>query len=120
MAQATQYKHIRLEGTRSCVKVSFKSRAIHDFELLETSEELMQAVDLAVRIDMPVVISFLQVEFISSALVGTMVLLNKKLKSHDNNLRITDVAPVIAEVIRKVVRLREEGTEGESGTYSMQ
>lgn len=64
--------------------------------------ELLKAADLAARIDVPLVLSFRGVEDISSALIGKLVLLNRKVKSVAVELRMCDMSPSLKEFFQKL------------------
>ena len=92
MANDYSYQYLRLEGTKDALVVSFIVRELVTMEdLQEVGTELLMACVTASRIDMPLVLSFEGVEAISSALIGKVVLLNKKLRGA--GLRLTGRRP---------------------------
>ena len=79
----------------NCTDIVFES-------LAGIGTELMSVFELAFRVDMPLVVSFRGVEHISSALIGKLVLVNKKAKSSGVVLRLCDMSPAVAEVFRRI------------------
>src|SRR5690349_8100267 len=102
MARDTAYNYVRLEGTREALLVSFNSARIFAADEIQgIGRELLLAADVASRIDMPLVVSFQGVESISSALIGKLVLLNKKARSNGIKLRFRDMSPLVEEVFQR-------------------
>ena len=101
----SSYKYIRLVGTREALNVFFQNTEIVlASEIQGIGRELLQALQVAVRIDMPLVINFQGVHKISSAMIGKLVLLNKKSRSERVNLQFREMADSIHNVIRRVTR----------------
>ena len=101
-ASENPYRHLRLEGTRDALVVFFLSpKIVTDDDIEQVGGELLTAADTAARIDMP--LSFRAVQMISSALVGKVVLLNKKMRATGTPLSLCDMSPMVAEVFRSVL-----------------
>jgi anti-sigma B factor antagonist len=112
MVDAKSFKRLMLEGTRTGLVVRFASSKIFAVdEIQQIGREFLRAVDLAVRIDMPLILSFRGVEDFSGALVGKILLLRKKVKSQGIKLRICDISPALREVFRR--RMGEDGVAAE-------
>ena len=102
MVSAKPYKHLTLEGTRTGLVVRFASANIFVADEIQAiGRELLRAADVAISIDMTLFLSFQGVDDMSSALLGKIVLLNKKIKSHGITMRLTDMSPTIKEVFRR-------------------
>src|SRR5688572_24726101 len=103
MKRTNQFKYIRLEGTRKELRVSFVNVEIFAADVIQgIGRELLSAADVASRIDMPLLLSFQGVENISSALIGKLVLLNRKAKTVGIKWKFSDMSPEVAEVFRKL------------------
>ena len=99
------YKYVRLVGTREALNVFFQNAEIDlASEIQGIGRELLQAVEVAIRIDMPLVLNFQGVQRISSALVGKLVLLNKKTKAEGMKLEFREMSDAVRTVIQKVMR----------------
>ena len=94
-------KHLRLVGTRGALTVFFQNAEIVlASEIQGIGREFFQAVEVAVRVDMPLVVNFQGVKQVSSALIGKLVLLNKKARSEGVKLEFRDIPPAIRKVMR--------------------
>jgi hypothetical protein len=97
-------KYLSILGTRTALVAGFTTSNIFLAEVIQgIGRELLQAADMAARIDMPLTISFQGVESISSALIAKLVLLNKKAKSHRIKLSFVDISPAVRDVFRRVM-----------------
>jgi anti-sigma B factor antagonist len=82
----------------------FTSAKILDEELIQQiGRELMDLVDAAAETK-KLRVSFHGVQFMSSAMIGKLVLLNKKAKSRGVQLKFCDISPNVLEVF-KITRL---------------
>ena len=103
-ASENPYRHLRLEGTRDALVVFFLSpKIVTEDDIEQVGGELLTAADTAARIDMPLALSFRAVQMISSALVGKVVLMNKKMRATGTPLSLCDMSPMVAEVFRSVL-----------------
>jgi anti-sigma B factor antagonist len=97
------FQIITVEGTRDALIASFVGPRVHsDAEIQQAGAELLSVLDVAASIDMPLVVNFGRVEYISSALIGKLVLVNRKAKAHGVALRMADISPLVAEVFRRI------------------
>ena len=104
MASTIQYKYIRLEGTREALVVGFLNSNIFAVDVIQgIGRELLFAADTAARIDMPLWLSFQGVEDMSSAMIGKLVLLNRKAKTVGIKLHYREMSPAIEDVFRKLM-----------------
>lgn len=100
-----QTKYVRLVGTREALNVFFQNGEITlASEIQGIGRELMQAGEVASRIDMPLVVNFQGVRRISSALIGKLVLLNKKTVAEGVKLEFREIAAPVRLVIKSVTR----------------
>src|SRR5687767_11977852 len=112
MVDSKRFERLTLEGTRTGLVVRFASSKIFAADQIQqTGRELLRAADLAVRIDMPLILSFHGVEDFSSALFAKITLLRKKTKSHGIKMRVCDISPALREIFRQ--RMEEEGMASE-------
>ena len=78
-ASENPYKRLRVVGTTHALVVSFYHSAILSEDAIkEVGKELMEVGVIAENIDMPLRLSFKGVQSISSALLGKLVLFNKR------------------------------------------
>ncbi len=99
------YKYLRIVGTRAALNVFFQNAQIDlASEIQGIGSELLHVGRVAARIDMPLVINFQGVQRISSALVGKLVLLDKKARVEGVKLEFRDMSDGVRSVIRKVMR----------------
>ncbi len=100
-----QYKYVRLVGTREALNVFFQnSEIVLASEIQGIGRELMQTLEVAARIDMPLVVNFQGVRRISSALLGKLVLLNKKARTERVKLSLREISDPVRKVIQSVTR----------------
>jgi hypothetical protein len=99
----THYKHLRVEGTRDGLLTHFVDTDILFESIPEIGTEFMSVLELASRVDMPLVVSFQGVEHISSALIGKLVLVNKKAKSLGVVWKLCQMSPAVVEVFRRIL-----------------
>jgi len=99
------YKYVRLVGTREALNVFFhNAEIVLATEIQGIGRELMQTVELAARIDMPLVVNFQGVRKISSALIGKLVLLNKKARAESVKLEFREISDPVRKVMKLVAR----------------
>jgi len=79
--------------------VQFTERKILDeLSIKETGEELFELVDVHGK--RRLLLNFQHVEFLSSAALGKLITLNKKIRATKGELRLCCIHPDIAEVFR--------------------
>jgi anti-anti-sigma regulatory factor len=99
------HKYLRLVGTRKALNVFFQNAEIDlASEIQGIGKEFFQAVEVAARVDMPLVVNFQGVRRISSALVGKLVLLNKKTRAEGVKLEYREMSDAVRNVIRPADR----------------
>lgn len=102
-SRAEPYKRVRVEVIRDALLVSFNGSRIHsEAELTEIGNELMQLVGQAADRQIALWLSFRGVVNISSALIGKLVLVNKKARELRVKFRMSDLSPPVAEVFRNL------------------
>jgi len=99
------FKFVRLVGTRDALNVYFQSSEIVlASEIQGIGRELMQTLEVAIRVDMPLVVDFQDVQTISSALIGKLILLNKKARAEYVTLQFRGMTDSVRKAIRRVTR----------------
>ena len=91
--------HRRLEVTEvgDVSVVQFVDRKILDeVNIQELGQELFDLVERENR--MKILLNFSAVEFLSSAALGKLITLDKKVKAHNGQLKLSNVRPEIYEV----------------------
>jgi len=102
-ASENQYRRVRLEGTKDGLVAFITSATIvSEAEVSELGTDLLSLVQLAIRIDMPLIVNFRGVERISSALIGKVAVVNKFLRAADQSLKLSEMNPEVAKVFRKL------------------
>ena len=99
------YKYLRIVGTHAALNVFFQNAEIDlASEIQGIGSEFLHVGRVAARIDMPLIINFQGVQRISSALVGKLVLLDKKTRAEGVKLEFRDMSDGVRSVIQKVMR----------------
>jgi anti-sigma B factor antagonist len=98
----------RLEVNRvgEVTVVRFRDRKIvEDLSIQELGQEMFQLIDLESRDKL--LLNFSTVDFLSSAALGKLITLDKKMKAHGGTLKLSNIRPEIFEVfcITKLNRL---------------
>jgi len=96
-AMASTTTHIRVQEQDGVKRIEFVERNILDeANIQQIGEEIGRVVDSQ---DAPkVLISFQNVDHLSSAALGTLITINNKIKSKDGQLRLAEIDPQIYEV----------------------
>lgn len=85
--------------------VNFSDRKIlEEFSIMEIGNELSQLVEG--RDNLKILLNFSDVEHLSSAALGMLITLNKKVSEAKGLLRLSNISPQIYEVF-KITRLNE-------------
>ena len=89
--------HIRVQDQDGIKRIEFVERNILDeANIQQIGEEIGRVVDSQ---DQPkVLISFTNVDHLSSAALGTLITINNKIRSRDGQLRLAEIDPQIYEV----------------------
>lgn len=95
--------------------VHFVDRKILDEQnIAELGQELFQLIEAENR--KKVLLSFSNVDFLSSAALGKLITLDKKVKAHGGTLKLCNIRPEIYEVfaitkLNKMFDIRDEETD---------
>ena len=89
--------HIRVQDQDGVMRIEFVERNILDeANIQQIGEEIGRVVDSQ---DEPkVLISFTNVDHLSSAALGTLITINNKIRGRDGQLRLAEIDPQIYEV----------------------
>ena len=89
--------HIRVQDLNGIKRIEFVERNILDeANIQQIGEEISRVVD---EQEVPrVVISFLNVDHLSSAALGTLITVNNKVRDKDGQLALAEIDPQIYEV----------------------
>ena len=115
----TVYRRIETCQERGITVVTFIERKILEAaHILELGEELLQLVEKDDNKDL--LLDFSSVEFLSSAALNKLIILDKKVKSKSGQLKLCNMMPEIREVfvitrlnqLFDIVDTREKAMEG--------
>ncbi len=115
----TVYRRIEANQERGITVVTFIERKILEAaHILELGEELLQLIEKDGSKDL--VLDFNSVEFLSSAALNKLIILDKKVKSKSGQLKLCNMMPEIREVfvitrlnqLFDIVDTREQAMEG--------
>jgi len=102
---AESQAHLTIKNSGGVRVVQFADRKIlEEISISEIGEELTQLVDDLD--DIKLLLSFKNVEHLSSAALGMLITLNKHVKEKKGQLRLSDISPQIYEVF-KITRLNK-------------
>ena len=97
------YRHVQVNQVDDVAVVHFRNRKIiDDLMIQELGQELFQLVEVENR--RKLVLNFGSVDFLSSAALGKLLTLHKKVKAHSGSLVLCGIRPEIHEVF-KITRL---------------
>ncbi len=95
--------HLRIKRSEDVSVVEFADRKIlEELAIQEIGEELHQVVDAEPSIKL--LLNFKNVDHLSSAALGMLITLNKKVKEQSGDLKLSDINRQIFEVF-KITRL---------------
>lgn len=115
----TAYRRIETNQERGVTVVTFIERKILEAaHILELGEELLQLVEKDGNKDL--LLDFSSVEFLSSAALNKLIILDKKVKSKSGQLKLCNMMPEIREVfvitrlnqLFDIVDTREKAMDG--------
>ena len=110
------YKRLRISEIGDVTVVRFTDQRIIDEAVIqELGSELFSLVEKENR--SAILLSFENVDFLSSAALGKLITLDKKVKAHEGRLKLTSIRPEIYEVftITKLDQLFDiKGSEAEA------
>ncbi|MFQ5494955.1 MAG: STAS domain-containing protein [Phycisphaerae bacterium] len=102
---AEEQSHITVAEAGEVRVVTFSDRKILDeLSIAEIRDELTQLVESTKRIKL--LLSFKNVEHLSSAALGVLITLNKQVGEQKGTLKLSDICPRIFEVF-KITRLNK-------------
>jgi anti-sigma B factor antagonist len=105
-ASMTAYQHVDVDEIRDVTVLRFHDhKIIEDINIQELGQEMFHLVE-AERRD-KLLLNFSSVDFLSSAALGKLITLDKKMKAHGGTLKLSNIRPEIYEVfaITKLNRL---------------
>ena len=92
-----QFRRLNVSDVGDVTVVRFVDRKILDeLNIQELGQELFQLVEEENKIRL--LLNFHQVEFLSSAALGKLITLDKKVKAHTGKMRLCNLRPEIFEV----------------------
>ena len=92
-----QYRRLTLSEVGDVTVVRFVDRKILDeLNIQEMGQELFQLVEEGKKTHL--ILNFQQVEFLSSAALGKLITLDKKVKAHGGKMKLSNIRPEIYEV----------------------
>lgn len=101
-----QYKRLEVTDVGEVTVVRFRDRKIvEDINIQELGTEMFKLIEAEHRNKL--VLNFSTVDFLSSAALGKLITLDKKMKAHGGVLKLSNIRPEIYEVfaITKLNRL---------------
>mgnify|MGYP005831804251 CR=1 FL=1 len=101
-----EYRRLDVSEVGEVTVVRFRDhKIIEDINIQELGQELFQLVEVDRR--KKLLLNFSQVDFLSSAALGKLITLDKKVKAHGGMLKLSNIRPEIYEVfvITKLNRL---------------
>lgn len=102
---AAEQAHVRVRDSGGISIVEFTERKILDeLAIHEIGEELGRIIDEAGELKM--LLSFKNVDHLSSAALGMLITLNKQVAARQGELKLSDISPQIFEVF-KITRLNK-------------
>jgi anti-anti-sigma factor len=92
-----QYRRVNVSEVGDVAVVRFVDRKILDeLNIQELGQELFQLVEEDHKTRL--LLNFQQVEFLSSAALGKLITLDKKVKAHGGKMKLSNIRPEIYEV----------------------
>jgi len=101
-----EFRHLDVHEVGDVTVVRFRDHKIlEDINVQELGQELFQLIELDRR--QKLLLSFFGVEFLTSAALGKLITLDKKVKTHGGRMKLCNIRPEIYEVfeITKLTRL---------------
>jgi anti-sigma B factor antagonist len=100
------YRHLNAAEVGDVTVIRFHDhKIIEDINIQELGQEMFQLVEVDGRSKL--LLNFSSVDFLSSAALGKLITLDKKMKAHGGTLKLSNIRPEIYEVfaITKLNRL---------------
>jgi len=102
---AEEQSHIKVRGANGVKIVEFADRKIlEELSIHEIGEELSKLVSEMENVKL--LLCFKNVEHLSSAALGMLINLNKRVNEQEGQLKLSDISPPIFEVF-KITRLNK-------------
>jgi len=101
-----EYRRLEVKEVGDVTVVRFRDqKIIEDINIQELGRELFQLVEVENREKL--LLNFSAVDFLSSAALGKLITLDKKVKAHEGTLKLSNIRPEIYQVfdITKLNRL---------------
>ncbi len=101
-----EYRRLDISEVGEVTVVRFRDqKIIEDINIQELGRELFQLIEVENRTKL--LLNFSSVDFLSSAALGKLITLDKKMKAHAGTLKLSNIRPEIYEVfaITKLNRL---------------
>ena len=93
----TTYRRLDINEVGDVTVVRFRDRKIvEDINIQELGAEMFQLIEEEKREKL--LLNFSTVDFLSSAALGKLITLDKKVKAHGGKLKLTNIRPEIYEV----------------------
>lgn len=102
----TEYRRLEVNEVGDVTVVRFRDRKIiDDINIQELGQELFRLIERDNR--QKLLLNFSSVDFLSSAALGKLITLDKKVKAHSGAMKLSNIRPEIYEVfaITKLNRL---------------
>jgi anti-sigma B factor antagonist len=102
----TAYRHVDVSQVGDVTVVRFRDhKIVEDISIQQLGQEMFQLVESDNRDKL--LLNFSSVDFLSSAALGKLITLDKKMKAHGGTLKLSNIRPEIYEVfaITKLNRL---------------
>jgi anti-sigma B factor antagonist len=109
------YRHLDVNEVDDVTVVRFRDRKIvEDVNIQELGQEMFRVVETDNRGRL--LLNFSSVEFLSSAALGKLITLEKKVKAHGGTLKLCNIRPEIYEVfaitkLNRVFDIKEDETD---------
>jgi anti-sigma B factor antagonist len=93
----TAYRRLEINEIGDVTVVRFRDhKIVEDVNIQELGNEMFQLIEADNRDKL--LLNFSEVEFLSSAALGKLITLNKKMKAHGGALKFSNIRPEIYEV----------------------
>jgi anti-sigma B factor antagonist len=89
-------------GENATIVTLADEKILEEEDIRSVQESIMSVIEQAGRINL--VLDFRNVQFLSSAVLGFLIRISKKIYEHDGQLRLCNISPKIHEIF-KITRL---------------
>jgi anti-sigma B factor antagonist len=101
-----QYEHLTLRDRDDVLAVYFKKDSILDQQVIDEIGNEFNRVALEAASCRKILLNFDNVKFMSSAMIGKLLLLNKRCTADKIKLKLSNVSPALLEVF-KITKLNK-------------